>query len=101
MNPPSHLLINAALRRHSGRTAIPRSAFLLGSVAPDLALTLLSLLFLIQQRGAPALSGAYDELYFHDPVWIAAHNLLVSPVVLGVYVTLLWRYRRRPGTCGH
>jgi len=101
VNTPSHLLINAALRRQSGRTDIPRSAFLLGSVAPDLALALLTVLFLVQQRGAPARSGAYDDLFFYHPLWIAAHNLLHSPLALGVYLTLFWRYRRRPGTWGH
>lgn len=39
MNTPSHLIINAALHKAvaaRGVTAIPRNAFLLGAVLPDL-----------------------------------------------------------------
>ena len=110
MNTPSHLLINAALRRQSGRTDIPRSAFLLGSVAPDLALALLTVLFLVQQRGAPARSGAYDDLFFYHPLWIAAHNLLHSPLALALtslgmmsvgMLAWIWVKPRLPVTSPH
>ena len=44
MNTPSHLIINAALRKRvtaNGPLQIPGSAFLLGAVLPDVPLTLL------------------------------------------------------------
>lgn len=44
VNTPSHLIINAALRKRatrSGDVTIPRSAFLLGAVLPDIPLWLL------------------------------------------------------------
>ncbi|MGK7900260.1 MAG: hypothetical protein AB4352_02390 [Hormoscilla sp.] len=42
MNTPSHFLVNAALEKILPRLAIAKSAFLLGSIAPDLPLYILS-----------------------------------------------------------
>lgn len=106
MNTPSHLLINAALRKASGRRDVPWPAVLWGAVAPDIPLGLLSAGFVVYQRwlaAQPAALGgaAFDALYFHNPSWIAAHNFLHSPAALSLYLVLLWRFRRRPGTRGH
>ena len=92
MNTFSHLIINAALRKKADRSDIPRSAFLLGAVAPDVPLGLLSVGFILYQRFAaePCTQGvcgaAYDNLYFTNPWWIAAHNFLHSPTALFIYL---------------
>jgi len=55
-----------------------------GSVAPDLPLVALTLNY-FHDRGIFSGSGArlfgpeYNQLYFHDAVWIASHNMLHSP----------------------
>lgn len=66
------------------------SALLAGSVAPDVPLYLLSLggwLYYHIGLGWPAAEAAsqmYGRLFFHDPFWIALHNVLHSPIPLGV-----------------
>lgn len=103
MNTPSHLIINAALRRwQRGRVSIPRGAFLLGAVLPDVPLLLLSVGTFVYHRfvlGAQDMRAvmreAFDDRYFNDPLWIAGHNLLHSPTLLLLGVLLLWRFRQR------
>ncbi len=102
MNTPSHFLINAALRRaYPARHDLPGAPFLLGAVLPDVPLTLLAVGTLCYVRltggrdtGA-VLSDAFDNRYFHDPLWIAAHNLFHAPTLLALALGLLWPYRRR------
>lgn len=107
MNTFSHLIINAALRKKADRSGISRSAFLLSAVVPDVPLGLLSVGFILYQRFAaePCTQGvcgaAYDNLYFTNPWWIAAHNFLHSPTALFFYLAVLWRFRRQSGTRGH
>jgi membrane-bound metal-dependent hydrolase YbcI (DUF457 family) len=105
---PTHLVINAAIDKKYGRQAgLAKSAFLWGSVLPDLPLLLLSIGFLVYSRyiAVPAASGlmhqAYDDLYFHNPLWIAGHNFLHSPTALVIYTLLLWRFRGQPNSRGH
>lgn len=107
MNTPSHLIINAALRKWAttdNRLAIPRSAFLLGAVLPDLPLWLLWAATFLQQRvvrgeaSAPLWSEAYDQRYFSDPLWIAGHNLFHAPILLLLGLALLWRARAAVGS---
>lgn len=64
-------------------------ALLAGAVAPDLALGLLSVGYVIDRRYVrPHLpdktrcSPTYNDLYFHNPWWIAAHNSLHAPLPL-------------------
>lgn len=107
MNTPSHLIINAALFKKARRRQIPQSAFLLGSVVPDIPLGLLSVGYyvyyrlMLGQSGPGWMGAAYDNLYFTNPWWIAGHNFLHSPVALLIYLAVLWRFRQRPGTRGH
>lgn len=104
MNTPSHFLMTAALERALPRVPIVTSAFLLGSVAPDLALWLLSIGGAIYYHGILGWSVAdtarmmFDYLYFQNPVWIAAHNLLHSPILLMLGLALTWRSRRNIGS---
>lgn len=110
MNTPSHLLINAALRKYAAAgsaPSIPRSAFLLGAVLPDIPLWLLWAGTLAYHRvvrgdaGYPIWSEAYDRLYFSDPLWMAGHNLFHAPALLLIGLALLWRFRSSPGTRAH
>ena len=97
MNTPSHFLMTAALRRAWKHQPPPASAFLLGSVAPDIALYLLSLggalhfRYLLGWSAEATWRHLFDTLYFHNPFWIAAHNLLHSPTVLIIALIILWR----------
>ena len=89
--------MTAALRRAWKHQPPPASAFLLGSVAPDIALYLLSLggalhfRYLLGWSAEATWRHLFDTLYFHNPFWIAAHNLLHSPTVLIIALVLLWR----------
>jgi hypothetical protein len=102
VNTPSHLLINAALRRYTARRggpAIPRGPFLLGAVLPDVPLTLLWIGAFVYGRyvqGNPAITPmdeSFDRMYFTDPLWIASYNTLHSPTLLLLALALLWRAR--------
>ena len=37
--------------------------------------------------------AAFDERYFRDPLWIAAHNVFQAPILLALVLAFLWRYR--------
>jgi hypothetical protein len=37
-----------------------------------------------------ALQHMFDQLYFHDPYWLAAHNTLHSPTVLLLALVITW-----------
>lgn len=107
MNTPSHLIINAAILKKTGRKDIPSSAFLWGSVAPGIPLGLLSLgyffynHYIAVQPVPGGMSNAFDNLFFNNPWWIAFHNFLHSPVALFAYLVFLWHYRTQPGTRGN
>ena len=97
MNTPSHFLVNAALAKGWRGLPIVKSAFLLGSIAPDLPLYLLSIGSLIYYhflRGwslAETFRYMFDDLYFNHPLWIACHNFLHSPILLAL--GLIWLRR--------
>lgn len=101
MNTPSHFLMTAALRKALPRLSMPASAVLLGAVAPDMALWTLSLGGTVYFESFLGWSPhatfrhMFHDLYFHDPYWIAAHNLLQAPLILmfGLGVAWLLRYR--------
>jgi membrane-bound metal-dependent hydrolase YbcI (DUF457 family) len=104
MNTPSHFLITAALDKVLPRVPIVKSAFLLGSVAPDLPLWLLSIAgivyyrFILGWNAATTANWMFDHLYFHHPVWIALHNFLHAPLILLIGLALVWRTRRNIGS---
>jgi membrane-bound metal-dependent hydrolase YbcI (DUF457 family) len=110
MNTPSHLIINAALRKWAasgGKLAIPRGAFLLGAVLPDVPLGILWIGGLLYYRYAVgntdfrAINELLDSFYFNNPFWIASHNLLHSPTLLLIELALLWRFRAAAGSRPH
>ena len=98
MNTPSHLLMTAAIRRAAPGWRMPASAVLIGSVAPDLALTVLSLgafVFFRYGQGMPTrdvFEHMYGTLYFNDPGWMATHNLLHAPfmILFGLVACRVW-----------
>jgi len=101
MNTPSHFLITATLEKSLPKVTIVKSAFLLGSIAPDLPLWILSIGGVIYY---PLFKGwsledtgnyMFGELFFQNPFWIGSHNFLHSPVVLLLGLALVWYLRRR------
>lgn len=104
MNTPSHFLMTAALDKSLARVPIVKSAFLLGSVAPDVPLWILSIgsisyyHFLQGWSLRDTFSFIFGELYFHNLFWIASHNFLHSPILLLLLLSLLWRSRRNIGS---
>jgi hypothetical protein len=100
MNTPSHFLMTAALDEALPRMPIVRSAFLWGSVAPDIPLWLLSIggtvyyHWILGWSLADTFRLMFDQLYFHHPFWIASHNLLHSPLILLVGMGLTYPLRR-------
>lgn len=104
MNTPSHFLMTAALDKALPRVPIHRQAFLLGSVAPDIALWLLSMgamvyyHFILGWSRQEAFDLMFDTLYFHNPFWIAFHNLLHAPILLLLGIGLVWKKQRNIGS---
>lgn len=107
MNTPSHLIINAALYKKGNRTDIPKSAFLLGSFLPDIPLGILSLgatfyyRIILNNQSPDLMEAVLHPLYFTNPFWISAHNILHSPIALGIFLAVLWRWRARAGKVQH
>jgi hypothetical protein len=108
MNSPSHLIINAAIaKKYGGKTRIAKSAFLWGSVLPDLPFGLLSWgtylyhRFILQQDTTNLMENVIHPAYFNNPWWIASHNFLHSPTALVLYAVFLWRYLKQPNTRAH
>ncbi|MEH1872118.1 MULTISPECIES: metal-dependent hydrolase [unclassified Nostoc] len=104
MKTPSHFLMTAALDQALPRVPIVKSAFLLGSVAPDIPLWILSISgivyyhFILGWSLAKTLHLLFDQLYFYNLAWIAFHNLLHSPVLLLLGLGLVWRRRQNIGS---
>jgi membrane-bound metal-dependent hydrolase YbcI (DUF457 family) len=106
LNTPSHLIINAAIYKKAARKEIQKIAFLLGSFLPDIPLGLLSIgsFFYFRFLGQDVESfmpRVFDDLFFNNPWWIASHNFLHSPLLLLIFLAILWRHRHKVGTRGH
>lgn len=102
MNTPSHFLMTAALEKACPRLQIAKGAFLLGAVAPDLPLWIISLISMLYYhlilgwKTSEAFRFIFRELYFHNPIWIISHNFLHAPVLLLIGFTWVWSTRRHP-----
>lgn len=96
MTTPSHFLMTLALAKFRKKAERPVHAtgFLLGSVAPDVPLTVLTLvhygyLRLLTERGEGLsfrdywTGPLYDALYFDNLFWVFSHNLLHAPLLVG------------------
>ena len=99
MNTPSHFVITAALEKALPKLQVVKSAFLLGAVAPDLPLWLLSLGGIAYYHGIKGwdlprtFHLMFDELYFYNPFWIGCHNLFHAPLILLLGLAIVWRKR--------
>lgn len=97
MRTPSHFLITAVLRKALPRIPIVKSAVLLGSVAPDIPLLLLSVggyFYFHNHLGwevRETFWHIFNVLFFQDPLWITSHNMLQAPVVLVAGILTLWK----------
>jgi len=95
MRTLSHLLLTAGLgdQLRKRRPTVHELAFLLGSVLPDLPLTLLAAGYKLVQRrrgGSAHPASAPDrfgigchDLFHTDPLWISSYNLFHAPLVIG------------------
>lgn len=88
MKTPTHLCLGWLLTRAA--PDLPRDhkhLVLLGSVAPDIPLTL-AFAGLHLTGHSPNLRAAMDQLYFHDAIFITVHHLLHSPLNLALILFL-------------
>lgn len=96
MNTPSHLIVTAALDKAFPRNSRPRTAVLLGALAPDMALWALSLGGILYYESIlgwgrrDTFHHMFNNLYFNDPFWKAAHNLLQTPILLLAGLGICW-----------
>ena len=78
----------------------PRWALGLGSIAPDIPLYFLSFGGIYYFRNylgwedKRVFNHLFDDLYFHDPYWIALHNFLHSPAMLLILFALAFASNR-------
>lgn len=99
MQTYSHLLLTAVLRPTQSHS---KKALLAGSVLPDVPLMALSIGYVLDRRylrphlpDKTRCSPTYNDLYFNNPGWIAAHNILHAPLpvfLLGL-IGYLWQSR--------
>lgn len=99
MQTYSHLLLTAVARDQirQRKEIDPGKAFLLGSILPDIPLTLITIVYIIYWQINPNTPNEfifgtnYDRLYFTNPWWITAYNLFHSPLLILLYGGLgLW-----------
>ena len=89
------MLINWTLAKALPVNAFPKSAVLLGSIAPDIPLYFLSIggamWFSWVEKMKPAQVGQhmFKNLFYNDPIWMSLHNVLHSPTVLIAALILL------------
>ncbi len=103
MRTYSHFLTTAWAAHQLRRRGRPpaEGALLAGSVLPDVPLGLISVGYVVDRRFVrPHLpdktrcSPTYNDLYFNNPWWIAAHNLLHAPLPLFVLGLVGYGFRR-------
>ena len=74
---------------------------------PDIPLALLSLAatfyyrVLLNNQSPDLMETVLHPLYFNNPFWISMHNMLHSPLALGLYLAVLWRWRAQSGKVQH
>ena len=96
----SHFLLTAVFNPKRANT--DTAALLTGSVAPDVPLMLLSIGYVVDRRFVrPHLpdktrcSPTFNDLYFNNPYWIAAHNTLHAPLPVFGLGVMGYLFRRR------
>lgn len=104
MQTYSHLLITAVFNeklKEKG-VAVASKALLIGSIAPDVPLILITIGFIAYNQfitpigvGDRLFLENYDQNYFTNPYWIASHNLLHAPLLLLLYGSIgFWRMKK-------
>ena len=95
MQTYTHFIYTTAVRKLIQKRGHPLSTvgFQLGSVAPDVPLMLITIGYIVQRRWfgeskSELFDGRFDENYFHNPVWITAHNIFHAPILLIGYMTV-------------
>lgn len=117
MNTVTHVLVNAAIDRRvreqrdggnaTGEHPIATKAFLWGGAAPDLpliAMTAGAMAWFPLRHGwslGRSFEHIFRNLYFENPAWIAANNLLQSPTMLLLMLAGLVLLRRRRPAAAH
>ena len=102
MQTYSHFLATAVASKNKSvnQSKIP---LLAGSISPDIPLAIISIGYIIDRRfirphlpDKTRCSPTYNDLYFNNPWWIAAHNLLHAPlmVLLLGMMGYFWRHTR-------
>lgn len=99
----THVVVNGLVAARRGERLAEPGAFVLGGLAPDVGLYLLS-------AGAAAwypltrgwslrttFAHVFDDLFFNDPVWLTVQNVLHAPLVLGA----LYAVGRSGASRGH
>lgn len=107
MQTPSHLIISAVLGRPLQRFTLPFSwsAFLFGSVLPDIPFALLTLAGEIYYRffaplpveNLSIMEYLHFDRFFNSWWWIIPHNFLHSLIINGLLIAFgyfLWRQKR-------
>jgi hypothetical protein len=93
MMTQSHFLITAFLGDRLGRRGVQvrLRGFLLGSLIPDLPLTILTFgyfayraWFVALPAGEHIFGPSYDALYFSNPLWVFWTSLFHAPLVIAV-----------------
>ena len=103
MQTYSHFLLTAVFKPKRRREET--QAMLAGSVLPDVPLALLSIGYVIDRRylrphlpDKTRCSPTYNQLYFNNKWWIAAHNSLHAPLPLFLLGLIgFWARRQRWG----
>jgi hypothetical protein len=93
VNTPSHFLMTALAGNQLKRRNIniSTSGLLLGSIMPDIPLFALTFGYFAYRAWFDPLGPnefifgqRYDDLYFLNPFWIAAHNFFHAPFMIAV-----------------
>lgn len=105
MRTYTHFLLTAVTHHHLQQRGLTtaKEALLAGAVAPDVPLTLISIGYILDRRyirphlpDKTRCSPTYNELYFHNPWWITAYNILHAPLPLFLLALLGILAQRQP-----
>jgi hypothetical protein len=97
MQTYSHFLLTAVANRGLAAKQIPvhHAAMLVGAVMPDVPLFILSLGYMANRYRCglsaaedPLCGPRFNDLYFHNPWWMAAHNLWHAPIHIALMLAV-------------
>ena len=91
----SHALVTAAIGRGAGTSRGALSAFVAGSVIPDMPLMLLAALSMLSSPSWDEGMQRMHATYEIDALWIALHNLPHSLIALGLLALVMFGFRQQ------